>query len=83
MDNKYRNSFSTLNNDEKNKALEFSKKKLEIKFNPNEISENDSQNSIIQRDVYWGRLNTFSPIRKRNIFKKNGKKNVVVLAIFL
>ena len=31
-DNKYRNSFSTLNNDEKNKALKFSKKKLEIKF---------------------------------------------------
>ena len=79
-DNKYRNSFSTLNNDEKNKALEFSKKKLEIKFNPNEISENDSQNSIIQRDIHWGRLNTFSPIKKTSIFKKNGKKNVVVLA---
>ena len=27
-----------------------------------------------------GRLNTFSPIKKNKYFKKNGKKNVVVLA---
>ena len=79
-DNNYRNNFSLLRDDEKVKALEFSKKKLEIKFNPNEISENDTQNSIIQRDIHWGRLNTFSPIRRKNIFKKNDKPNVVILA---
>jgi hypothetical protein len=79
-DNNYRDNYSLLSYDKKIEALEFSKKKLEIKFNPNQISENDSQNSVIQRDIHWGRLDTFSPIRRKNFLKKNGKPNVVVLA---
>ncbi len=79
-ENNYRNHFSLLSDDDKIKALEYSKKKLEIKFNPNKISENDSQNSIIQREIYWEKLNTFGSIKKTNIFIKNGKPNVVILA---
>ena len=79
-ESEYRDHYKLLSNEDKIKALNYSKKKLEIKFNPNDSSTNDSQNSIIQRDIHWEKLDTFSPIRKKDIFIKNGKPNVVILA---
>ena len=80
-DNNYRNHYDTLSDEKKIKSLEYSKKKLEAKFNPNmELIDDGSQNSVIQRDIYWNRLDTFSSIKNKDIFKKNGKPNVVILA---
>lgn len=79
-DNNYKNYYDNLSKDDQLKALNYSKIKLENKFNPKSNKDDDSQNSIIQRDIHWDRLDAFSSIKNRNFLKKNGKPNIVILA---
>ena len=79
-ENEYRDHYKLLSNEDKIKALNYSKKKLKIKFNPNQNNADSDQNVMSERNIHSEKLDTFSPIRKKNIFVKNGKPNVVILA---
>ena len=76
----YRDQYKLLSEEDKIKALNYSKKELELKFNPNQTIFSTDQNIITERKIHWSKLDTFSPIRKKDIFKKNSKPNVVILA---
>ena len=76
----YRDQYKLLSEEDKIKALNYSKKELELKFDPNQNIFSTDQNIITERKIHWSKLDTFSPIRKKDIFIKNGKPNVVILA---
>ena len=81
----YRNSFQLLSDDEKEKALLYSKELLENKFHGvHNFSENVGYGSNPKKikNLSLNQLETFGKkeVNNKNIFKKNGKPNVVIMA---
>jgi len=81
----YRNSFHLLSDNEKEKALSYSKKQLEGKFRGEQnLSEyrGYGSNPEARKNLSLSQLETFGKKEpnKKKIFKENGKPNVVIMA---
>jgi hypothetical protein len=79
----YRDYISTLEDSEKEKALNFSKKKLEQKFNSEII---DYSQMVVElgnepsKYIPWSKLNTFGKVKYKNLLKENSKPNAIIFS---